>query len=87
MISERQREAINRLHSYKWDPVANGVKCYAAYHGITEEEARRILEAYGGIDHINEHSFMIEHWGSREEAMILRRVVEHHGGKNPPLIS
>lgn len=87
MDSENLNEEDDWFFTEEWDPVANGIECYAAYHGITEEEARRILEAYGGIDHINEHSFMIEHWGSREEAMILRRVVEHNGGKNPPLIS
>lgn len=87
MDSKNPDQFEYRFLTSEWDPVANGIRCYSRYHGIGEDESRQILESYGAIDHIKKYAFMIEHYGSEEEAMILRRVVEHNGGTNPPLVS
>lgn len=87
MNSRKFSEGMRHMEGHRWDPVANGIRCYAMYHGLTEDDSRAVLDRYGLLEDLSDHGFSYEYDGARNEVMVLRDRIEKAGGMNPPMMT
>lgn len=85
MSDKEFREGLEWSRRHRWDPVANGIRRYARYHGITEDESRAILDRYGVLEDLSRHGFFLEYYGYKDEVESLRRIIGNRGGVSPPM--